>query len=48
MLKLGQRAGFSHKELRTAREALGMKSKRIGGLGPKGEWVWCPLSNRKF
>jgi putative DNA primase/helicase len=48
VLKLGQRAGFSHKELRTAREALGMKSKRIGGLGAKGQWVWCPLSNRKF
>jgi len=42
VLKLGQRAGFSHKELRTAREALGMKSKRVGGLGAKGQWVWCP------
>jgi hypothetical protein len=47
VLKLGQRVGFSHKELRTAREALGMKSKRIGGLGAKGQWVWCPVSNRK-
>jgi putative DNA primase/helicase len=46
VLKLGKAAGFTPKELRTAREVLGMKSERVGGLGAHGEWMWTPAGER--
>jgi putative DNA primase/helicase len=32
--------GITVKILRTARETLGIKSSRVGGMGAKGKWVW--------
>jgi AAA domain len=32
--------GFSHGQLRRAREKLGIVSERVGGVGPAGRWVW--------
>jgi hypothetical protein len=34
------RAGISAKALRSAREALGIKPARAGGLGSEGHWTW--------
>jgi hypothetical protein len=42
VFKLGKSAGFSLKELRTAREVLGLTTGRAGGLGSLGRWVWAP------
>jgi AAA domain len=33
--------GYSDKELRTAREKCHIVSKRHGGIGPEGYWVWA-------
>ena len=33
-------AGITDRTLRRAKTALGVKSKREGGLGPAGRWVW--------
>jgi putative DNA primase/helicase len=45
IISLGANAGFSVKELRTARESLGIKPKRVGGVGSKGKWIWPPASS---
>jgi putative DNA primase/helicase len=43
IVRLGKEAGFTEKSLRTAREKLGVKTKKEG-FGPKGKWVWVPSS----
>jgi putative DNA primase/helicase len=48
IIRLGRDAGFSAKELRTARERLGMKPKRVGGIGSKGKWMWPPAPDAKL
>jgi putative DNA primase/helicase len=40
-VRLGAEAGFSKKNLRMARENLGVKSKKEG-FGAEGKWVWVP------
>jgi hypothetical protein len=40
-VRLGAEAGFSEKNLRMARENLGVKSKKEG-FGAEGKWVWVP------
>jgi hypothetical protein len=47
IIRLGRDAGFSPKELRTARERLGIKPKRVGGVGSKGKWMWPPAADAK-
>jgi len=42
IMRRGEEAGFTPKSLRTAREKLSIPSKREGGIGPKGKWVWHP------
>jgi putative DNA primase/helicase len=42
VLRLGKAAGFSTKELRTAREKLKFRTKRVGKLGSEGHWTWFP------
>lgn len=42
MLREGKLAGFSTKELRTARQKLKIGTKRVGGLGSEGRWAWFP------
>jgi putative DNA primase/helicase len=39
IVKLGEDAGFSEKSLRTAREKLGVRSRKEG-FGTSGKWVW--------
>jgi putative DNA primase/helicase len=39
IVQLGKDAGFSEKSLRTAREKLGVKSRKEG-FGADGKWVW--------
>ena len=41
IVRLGKEAGFSEKNLRMARENLGVKSKKEG-FGAEGKWVWVP------
>jgi hypothetical protein len=41
IVRLGKEAGFSEKNLRTARERLGIKPKKEG-FGAEGKWVWVP------
>jgi putative DNA primase/helicase len=41
IVRLGREAGFTEKSLRTAREKLGITSKKEG-FGPNGKWVWVP------
>lgn len=43
IVRLGKEAGFSEKNLRTARERLGVKPKKEG-FGAGGKWVWVPAS----
>jgi putative DNA primase/helicase len=33
--------GITERVLRSARDALGVKSSRVGGLGASGKWVWA-------
>jgi hypothetical protein len=40
-VRLGAEAGFTEKNLRMARENLGVKSKKEG-FGASGKWVWVP------
>ena len=40
-VRLGAEAGFTEKNLRMARENLGVKSKKEG-FGAEGKWVWVP------
>jgi hypothetical protein len=47
IVRRGEEAGFSTKSLRTAREKLGVTSKREGGLGAAGQWVWHPPGGAK-
>ena len=42
-VRLGKEAGFSEKSLRTAREKLGVETKKEG-FGVDGKWVWVPSS----
>ena len=39
-VRLGAEAGYTAKNLRMARENLGVESKKEG-FGAKGKWVWC-------
>jgi putative DNA primase/helicase len=41
VVRLGKEAGFTAKNLRTARENLGVKPRKEG-FGPNGKWVWVP------
>jgi putative DNA primase/helicase len=41
IVRLGKEAGYSEKNLRTAREKLGVTPKKEG-FGPNGKWVWVP------
>jgi hypothetical protein len=41
IVRLGKEAGYSEKALRSAREKLGVKSKKEG-FGANGRWVWVP------
>ena len=41
IVRLGQEAGYTEKNLRMAREKLGVKSKKEG-FGAEGKWVWVP------
>jgi putative DNA primase/helicase len=47
VLELGKEAGFSPKELRTARKNLGIETNRDGGLGSEGWWTWFPPATAK-
>jgi hypothetical protein len=44
IVRLGKEAGYSEKNLRTARERLGIKPKKEG-FGADGKWVWVPTSS---
>jgi hypothetical protein len=41
IVRLGKEAGFTEKNLRTAREKLGVTPKKEG-FGENGKWVWVP------
>ena len=41
VVRLGKEAGFTLKNLRTARENLGVKPRKEG-FGANGKWVWVP------
>jgi putative DNA primase/helicase len=41
IVRLGKEAGYTEKNLRTAREKLGVKPKKEG-FGADGKWVWVP------
>ena len=41
VVRLGKEAGFRAKNLRTARENLGVKPRKEG-FGANGKWVWVP------
>jgi putative DNA primase/helicase len=41
IVRLGKEAGFTEKNLRTAREKLGVKPTK-DGFGANGKWVWVP------
>jgi RecA/RadA recombinase len=41
VVRLGKQAGFTEKNLRTARENLGVKPRKEG-FGKGGKWVWVP------
>jgi hypothetical protein len=41
IIRLGKEAGFTEKNLRSAREKLGVKPTKEG-FGEKGKWVWVP------
>ena len=41
VVRLGKEAGFTAKNLRTARENLGVKPRKEG-FGANGKWVWVP------
>jgi hypothetical protein len=41
IVRLGREAGFTEKNLRSAREKLGVKPTKEG-FGAKGKWVWVP------
>ena len=41
IVRLGKEAGYSEKNLRTAREKLGVTPQKEG-FGPNGKWVWVP------
>jgi hypothetical protein len=41
IVRLGKEAGFTEKNLRTAREKLGVKPTKEG-FGANGKWVWVP------
>lgn len=41
IVRLGKEAGYSEKNLRTAREKLGVTPKKEG-FGANGKWVWVP------
>jgi putative DNA primase/helicase len=47
VLRLGKDAGFSPKELRRARQKLGLKTRRVGGLASEGWWAWFPRATAK-
>jgi hypothetical protein len=40
-VRLGKEAGFTEKNLRSARENLGVKPRKEG-FGANGKWVWVP------
>jgi putative DNA primase/helicase len=44
IVRLGKEAGYSEKNLWTARERLGIKPKKEG-FGADGKWVWVPTSS---
>lgn len=44
IVRLGKEAGYTEKNLRTAREKLGVKPTRVGGIGAGGKWVWIPAA----
>ena len=46
IIRLGKEATFSPKELRTARQKSGVKTKRVGGLGSEGRWAWFPPARK--
>jgi putative DNA primase/helicase len=46
VLRFGKEAGFSPKELRTAREKLGIRTKRVGGVAAEGRWAWFPRNTK--
>jgi hypothetical protein len=41
VVRLGKEAGFTEKNLRSARENLGVKPRKEG-FGANGKWVWVP------
>ena len=41
IVRLGKEAGFTEKNLRTAREELGIKPTKKG-FGAEGKWIWVP------
>jgi putative DNA primase/helicase len=47
IVRLGEEAGFTAKNLRTAREKLGIKPKKEG-FGATGKWVWPPPSHLRL
>lgn len=47
IMRRGDEAGFTEKNLRTASKKLGVTSKREGGVGAAGRWVWHPLAAPK-
>jgi putative DNA primase/helicase len=44
IVRRGREAGFTEKNLRSAREKLGVKPTKEG-FGAKGKWVWVPPSD---
>ena len=46
IISLGKEAGFSSKELRTAREKSGIKTRRVGGAASEGRWAWFPPARK--
>lgn len=47
IMRRGGEVGFTEKSLRTARGKLGAISKREGGIGADGRWVWHPSGGAK-
>ena len=47
IVRLGKEAGFTEKNLRTAREELGIKSTKEG-FGAEGKWIWVPAGGAQM
>jgi len=47
ILREGKENGIDSGPLKRARKKLGMTSRRVGGLGAKGHWVWGPAPERR-